>query len=112
MAANTKRTTRRKARSTVLARGVTPPEPDDGIRGDHGIIASLVARENGTLRLVLDDARRRRDGTWGATRLYTSRDYPARHVRDLRLAAEELEQVGLALVLRLVAAERSGGHGD
>lgn len=95
-----------------LVRGVTSPEPDDGARGARGVVASLVKRSDGTVRLVLDDARRREDGSWEPRGIFTSRDYPAAPLLDLQVDPRELEAVGFSLVARLVTAGQVYGEGN
>lgn len=96
----------------TLVRGVTSPEPDDGARGTRGVIAGLVTRADGTIRLVLDDARRRADGSWEPRGIFTSRDYPADPLLELQVDPRELESLGFSLVARLVAAGQVYGEGD
>jgi len=96
----------------TLVRGVTSPEPDDGARGARGVIASLVKRADGTVRLVLDDARMRVDGSWEPRGIFTSRDYPAAPLLELQVDPRELESLGFSLVARLVTAGQVYGEGD
>jgi len=95
-----------------LVRGVTRPDPDDGDRGALGVIVSLVRRSDGTIRLVLDDARRQAGGSWEPRGLFTSRDYPAAPLLGLEVDPSELESIGLSVVSRLVALGQVFGEGD
>jgi hypothetical protein len=95
-----------------FARGVTRPDPDDGERGTRGVVACLVKRQDGTIRLVIDDARRRPDGSWEPHGIFTSRDYPAAPLLDLKVDPQELESLGFSVVARLVAAGQVYGEGS
>lgn len=97
---------RRPANRPELARGTTDFSPDDGHRGSLGVLASLVKRPDGTVRVVFDDARRGRDGAWKPTGLITSRDYPVAILDELGIEPGELEQIGLMVIVRLIALER------
>ncbi len=96
-----------RSRKNVVG-GVTRPEPDDGARGSVGVVATLVARQGGSVRLVFDDARAKRSGRWEPVGLFTSRDYPTGALRDLRLAPAELEKIGWLVIARLLALEETG----
>lgn len=87
-------------------RGTTSREPDDGQRGKFAVVVSLVHRPDGTLRVVLDDARATRPGRWSTTNLFTSRDYPAEPFRGMGLDATELEKMGWNVLARLAAMAR------
>ena len=94
------------------ARGTTDFSPDDGLRGQLAVVASLVKRPDGTVRVVLDDAKRGRDGAWRTTGLITSRDFPKAILEEMPLDRDELENIGLVVAARLIAfeqTERSGG---
>lgn len=102
---------RRPAKRVKLARGTTDFSPDDGQRGHLGVLASLVKRPDGTVRVVFEDARRGRDGAWKTTKLTTSRDYPAAILDELGIEAAELEQAGHLVIARLIAFEQVGRTG-
>ncbi len=94
-----------------LDRGVTDPSPDDGRRGLFGVVASLVTRPNGTVRIVFDDVRRGKDGNWAPSGLFTSRDFPDSILGNLAIDPDEFEQTGVALIGRLVVLGRTESRG-
>ncbi len=94
-----------------LTRGVTDPSSDDGRRGIFGVVASLVTRPNGKVRIVFDDVRRGTDGNWTPSGLFTSRDFPDSILGDLDIDPDEFEQTGLALISRLVVFGRPESRG-
>jgi len=96
--------TKRKTESRrTLARGTFDPSSDDERRGHVGVIVSLVRRPDGTIRLVLDDARASGPGEWKSDYIVTSRDFPAEALREMDLDPQEFEDLGLVVLSRLVA---------
>ena len=74
--------------------------------GKLGVIVSLVRRPDGTVRVVLDDARATRQGRWSTTNLFTSRDYRAEPFMDMDLDGTEVEKMGWSVLARLAAMAR------
>jgi hypothetical protein len=73
---------------------------DDGRRSERGVAVCLVLEGNGKARIVMDDVRRV-DGGWMTTTFFTHRRVNAADL--MKLPKRELEEIGLALVSRLVA---------
>ena len=87
---------------------------DDGIRGDHGLVASLVSRADGTVRLILDDAVvAPSTGVmhWRKQGLYTFIDWPCDAGEKMSLSPEAYQALGESLMARLLAqATVLGGY--
>ncbi len=111
MATTKKGSSRHAHPGRKVIRSVTESGPDDGRRGVAGVVASLVTRPNGTVRIVFDDVRRGKDGNWTPSGLFTSRDFPDSILGDLDMDADEFEQTGVALISRLVALGRTESRG-
>jgi hypothetical protein len=78
----------------------------DEARGDIGVVASLVPRPDGTLRLVLDDvviAPSTGMTLWRVRGSYTFIDRPRDAVANMKLSAREYQILGENLVARLLA---------
>jgi len=105
MAAKKKRSSSRRSARANLVRGVTRRDPDDGLRGTAGVVASLVTRADESVRLVFDDARRGKGGEWTPIGFFTSRDYPTVPLRALRVEPADLAKIGWLVVARLLALD-------
>ena len=80
-------------------------EVDDGIRGEVGIVVSVVERTNGRLRLVLDDAKPA-GADWRPFCLFTWNDYDPRDFADMNLTSEDFQRIGEMVVARIAALRR------
>jgi hypothetical protein len=74
------------------------------------VLCSLAELPNGSLRVVLDDARKGHEpGSWAYQSLVTFKDYPPGALEDLAALSEtELANFGHYVLARLLA---SNGHG-
>ncbi len=107
MAGKKKRFSSRGSRMAKLVRGVTSRDPDDGLRGAAGVVASLVKRADDSVRLVFDDVHREDGGEWTPIGLFTSRDYTTVPLRALRVEPADLAKIGWLVVARLLALDRT-----
>jgi len=78
---------------------------DNKKRGRMGVVASVVKRPHGRVRLVFDDLERSASD-WRTLGLYTWKDMSQRVFRRLRLTDKQLAEIGFALVVRLIAFEK------
>jgi len=78
---------------------------DDQERGSTGIVASLVVRPRGRVRVVFDDVERS-GSSWRTLRLYTLKEMSSRAFRELKVNEKQLAEVGFALLVRLAAVEK------
>src|ERR1700693_3270083 len=78
---------------------------DNQKRGRMGVVASVVKRPDGRVRLVFDDLERS-DSNWRTLGLYTWKDVSQRVFRSLKLTDKQLAEIGVALVVRLLALEK------
>jgi hypothetical protein len=85
----------------VKAKGTTSGRPHDGSRGRVGVLASLVRRPDGKLRLVLEDAQFVAEGLWSPSTHFTYRDYPAEALMETDIDRGEFESIGISLLSRL-----------
>lgn len=67
------------------------------------VICKLVSTDNDRVRLVLEDARATTSGGFETTRLYTEREFETEEFMGVELSDEQLADIGLAIVARLVA---------
>jgi hypothetical protein len=78
----------------------------DEARGDIGVVASLVPRADGTLRLVIDDvaiAPSTGMTLWRVRGSYTFVDWPRDVVANMKLSPREYQILGENLLARLLA---------
>jgi hypothetical protein len=78
----------------------------DEARGDIGVVASLVPRPDGSLRLVLDDvAISPSTGMtlWRVRGSYTFIDWPRDAVANMKLSPRDYQILGENLLARLLA---------
>jgi hypothetical protein len=78
---------------------------DNRERGRMGVVASVVKRPHGRMRLVFDDLERSASD-WRTLGLYTWKEMSQRVFRSLKLTDKQLAEIGVALVVRLVALEK------
>jgi hypothetical protein len=81
-------------------------------RGDIGVVASLVARPDGTVRLVLDDvviAPSTGMTLWRVRGSYTFIDWPRARVANMKLSPREYQTLGENLLARLLARRSTAG---
>jgi hypothetical protein len=81
-------------------------EMDDEVRPALGVVVSLMDRGDGRSRLILDDVRSRtpqRTTAWGFDAFYTQKSHNNADLDDMALTDEEYRDIGVALVVRLLA---------
>ena len=82
-------------------------ETDDGIRGAKGVVVCLRDMGNGTSRLFFDDVNADREINpvkWSHDFFYTfTPELPNSQVDAIQLSEAQLQQIGVALVARLLA---------
>jgi hypothetical protein len=84
----------------------------DEARGDIGLVASLVPRPDGTLRLVIDDvvvAPSTGMTLWRVRGSYTFVDWPRDAVANMKLSPREYQILGENLLARLLARRSTDG---
>jgi hypothetical protein len=84
----------------------------DEARGDIGVVASLVGRPDGTLRLVLDDvviAPSTGMTLWRVRGSFTFVDRPRDVVANMKLSPRDYQTLGENLVARLLARRSTTG---
>jgi hypothetical protein len=84
----------------------------DEARGDIGVVASLVPRPDGTLRLVLDDvviAPSTGMTLWRVRGSYTFIDWPRDAVANMKLSPRDYQILGENLLARLLAQRSTDG---
>ena len=85
-------------------------ETDDKVRGAKGVVVCLRDMGNGTSRLFLDDVNADREINpikWSHDHFYTfTPELPNPQVDAMQLSDVQLQQIGTAVVARLVALER------
>jgi hypothetical protein len=89
----------RRAREVVMKRG-------DEARSEIGVVASLVPRPDGTLRLVLDDVVITPSTgmtLWRVRGSYTFIDWPRDVVANMKLSPRDYQRLGESLLARLLA---------
>ena len=77
---------------------------DSKKRGRMGVVASVVKRPHGRVRLVFDDLERSASD-WRTLGIYTWKDMSQRAFR-LKLSDKKLAEIGFVLVARLLALEK------
>jgi hypothetical protein len=78
---------------------------DNGTRGVRGVVASVVDRDGGSIRIIFDDVER---GTankteWHSLRLFTWTDLDATEFAESAVSRDRLAEIGFNLVSRLAA---------
>jgi hypothetical protein len=84
----------------------------DESRSDIGVVASLVPRPDGTLRLVLDDvviAPSTGMTLWRVRGSYTFIDGPRDAIANMTLTPHDYQILGEKLLARLLARRSTGG---
>jgi hypothetical protein len=79
---------------------------DDGLRGNSGVVASLIERPDGKVRLVLDDvtlAASTGSTHWRNEKLYTFVEWPRELVEKMALSPQDYQTLGENLLTRLLA---------
>jgi hypothetical protein len=88
-------------------------ETDDLKRNRSGVVCTLVLNDEGHARLVMDDAESSTATSpqmWLGTTLFTWMDFPQEtFVPELNFSESQLADIGLALVARLSAFEKTKG---
>ncbi|MCC4609719.1 hypothetical protein [Xanthomonas campestris] len=75
---------------------------------DMAVLCSLAELPDGSLRVILDDARKGHGpGTWASESLFTFNDYPSGCLNNVASMLEaELAEVGYNVLARLIANNR------
>jgi len=84
----------------------------DEARSEIGVVASLVPRPDGTLRLVLDDvviAPSTGMTLWRVRGSYTFIDWPRDVVANMKLSPRDYQRLGEILLARLLARRSKDG---
>jgi hypothetical protein len=84
----------------------------DEARSDIGVVASLVPRPDGTLRLVLDDvviAPSTGMTLWRVRGSYTFVDWPRDVLANTKLSPRDYQRLGESLLTRLLAQRSTNG---
>lgn len=79
---------------------------DDGKRGAQGVVASIVERDDGSVRIVFDDvelAARGKGTRWRTLRLFTWKDLDAAALAESAIPQDQLAEIGFSLLTRLAA---------
>jgi hypothetical protein len=71
-----------------------------------GVLATLQL-DGGKVRLVLEDAAPKSDGTWASTRLFTYVELDASAFHSGQLSETQLADIGLNVVTRLAALAKA-----
>jgi hypothetical protein len=89
---------------------------DDSIRASTGVVCCLRELPSGEVRLTIDDVANQSSstsGSWEHRALFTCKDFEAKAITGLQLSEHELAELGLNILVRLVAhgkgSARSGG---
>jgi hypothetical protein len=82
------------------------PEVDDGVRGKHGVVASLRLLPDNRVRVVFDDAvavagTSATPQQWAPSRLYTWAHFDASKFKAMEFTDKELADLGFNLLARL-----------
>jgi hypothetical protein len=83
----------------------------DEARGDIGVVASLVPRADGSLRLVIDDVMITPSTgmtLWRVRGSYTFVDWPRDMVASMKLSPRDYQIIGENLLARLLARRSTG----
>ncbi len=81
-------------------------DTDDGKRGARGVVASVVERDDGSVRIVFDDvevAGRGKSTDWRTLRLFTWKDLDAAAFAESAIPQDQLAEIGFNLLTRLAA---------
>jgi hypothetical protein len=79
---------------------------DDGARPETGVVATLMAVDDDTCRLIMDDVGRGGASgktSWKQQRFFTHRDLNSKKLNDLTLSPDEYRQIGENLLVRILA---------
>ncbi len=79
---------------------------DDNIRSNRAVVTSLRDLGNGSSKLIFDDAVSESAGNrvnWLFESFYTWRDYPNENLDEMKLTAQQYQEIGENLVARLLA---------
>jgi hypothetical protein len=75
-----------------------------------GVVATLETQRGGISRLVFEDAIRTSDPKgWNTIRLFTHVDFSDQNLDELTITKERLSEIGLILILRLMALHKTQG---
>ena len=88
------------------------PDRDDGLRGDSGVVVSLVERPDGKVRLVFDDVQRNpsaQPASWNHQFFFTRTEVDLDGLLETKLSDAELAQIGFAIAARLAAHRKVAG---
>jgi hypothetical protein len=82
---------------------------DDGVRGEVGIVISVVERDGGRVRVIFDDVRSEGGSParhWRETALFTWNEYEEADLSEMSLSSGDFAQIGEAVVARLQAMRK------
>ena len=85
---------------------------DDGLRGDSGVVVSLVERPDGKVRLVFDDVQRSgsEPATWNHQFFFTRTEVDLDALLETKLGESDLARIGFAITARLAAHRKVAGE--
>jgi hypothetical protein len=79
---------------------------DDGASPETGVVATLMAVDGDTCRLIMNDVRRggaRGKTSWKQQRFFTHKDLNSKKLNNLTLTPDEYRQIGENLLVRILA---------
>jgi hypothetical protein len=79
---------------------------DDGRRPSRGVVVTLLDMKDGTSRIIMDDVTTEspsRDTSWQYDCFYTHKRLSSTEIDEMALAPAEYQQIGEAVVARLLA---------
>jgi hypothetical protein len=85
---------------------------DDGVRGDGGVVVSLVDAPDGKVRLVFDDVLRDGSGdarAWRHQFFFTRTEVDLDALQETKLSDSDLARIGFAIAARLAARRKVAG---
>ena len=94
------------------AGGKHDPDPDDGVRGESGVVVSLVDQPGGKVRLVFDDVLRNglaERATWSHQFFFTRTEFDLDALLETKLSEADLARIGFAIAVRLAAHKKVPG---
>jgi hypothetical protein len=84
-------------------------ENDDGKRPLKGVVVTLLDMQDGTSRIIMDDVTAEspsRETSWKYDVFYTHKRLTSTAIDDMALPASEYQQMGEALMARLLALNK------
>lgn len=84
---------------------------DDNIRSKRGVVACVQDLGNGSVKLIFDDVVSESASNpvnWSFESFYTWREYPSENLDEMKLTAQQYQEIGENLVARLLALNGRG----